>query len=226
MKTQEMEKARILRKRGLSLNEIVRKIDCSKSSVSVWVRDIALSSEQIGRLKSIQDRGRAKAALHPNSSRFRWAKIRQNAIDKARAEIKYSCSLKILKLVCSSLYWAEGYNASRNSFVFANSDPAMIKLMVCFLLKVCKVSFNKIHGKVNIHPHLNIKAAEKYWSIISGIPRKQFYKPLLAVSRASKQKRKTLPSGTFQIIVSDVMLCSKIKGWIEGVKNWAISSVG
>ena len=220
MKAKERDRARELRRNGFSLNEIAKKISCAKSSISVWVQDIPLSVEQIKRLKSVQDRGRAKAALHPNSSRNKWARIRQDAFDGARKEIKAPCSLKTLKFVCSSLYWAEGYNASRNSFVFANSDPGMIRLMMPFLLKVCKVSPERLRGKVNIHPHLDIKAAERYWSKISGIPRKYFYKPLLAVSKASKQKRKTLPYGTFQIILSDVIICSKIKGWIDGIKNW------
>ena len=89
-----------------------------------------------------------------------------------------------------------------------------------FLLNVCKISIHKIRGRVNIHPHLDAYVAGKYWSGISGIPLRQFHKPLLAVSRASKQKRKTLPYGTFRIVISDVVLCSKIKGWIEGLAKW------
>lgn len=114
----------------------------------------------------------------------------------------------------------------RNLFVFANCDPAMIKLMMLFLTEVCNISRRKIRGRVNIHPHLNIKLATKYWSSISKISIKYFHKPLLAVSRASQQKRKTFPYGTFRIVISDVFLCSRIKGWIEGLKNWALSSVG
>lgn len=136
------------------------------------------------------------------------------------------CSLENLRLIASALYWAEGYTASAHSFVFANSDSDMIKLMIKFLTRIYKIPLHKLRRRINIHPHLDIKKAEKYWSKISGIPTKQFHKPLLAVSRASKQKRKALPYGTFRIVVSDVVLCSKIKGWIEGMRPWALSSVG
>ena len=220
MRAGERERARELRRRGWSVRAIAQKIKCAKSSVSVWVRDIPLTPEQIERLKSNQDKGRAKAANHPNSSKFKWARIRQCISDDAKREISSNCSLKELKLVGTALYWAEGYMASRNSFVFANSDAGMIKLMMRFLIKVCRIPLNKLRGRVNIHPHLDIKKAQQYWSQISGIPLRQFYKPLLAVSRSSKQKRRTLPYGTFRIIVSDVVLCSRIKGWIEGVRNW------
>ena len=226
MKLQEITRARKLRAQGLSLREIVARTKYAKSSISGWIRDIVLTNKQILRLKSNQDKGRAKAANHPNSSRLRWAGIRQGIIDSAKNEISLTHSLEKLKLVGSALYWAEGYTATRNLFVFANCDPAMIKLMMLFLTKVCNVPRRKIRGRVNIHPHLNIKLATKYWSSISKIPIKYFHKPLLAVSKASQQKRKTLPYGTFRIVISDVFLCSRIKGWIEGLKNWAISSVG
>lgn len=226
MKAQERERARALRRQGWSVRSIAKEISCSKSSISVWVRDIPLTKEQINNLKSSQDRARAKAADHPNSSRNKWQQFRQEIISKSKKDIPNNCSLEMLRHVGAALYWAEGYTASRASFVFANVDPAMIKLMLRFLKEACGVKKNKLRGRVNIHPHLNIKAAEIYWSKQSGIPLKQFHKPLLAVSRASKHKRKTLPYGTFRVVISDVVLCSKIKGWIEGLKNWAVSSVG
>lgn len=226
MKVKEIARARKLRLQGLSLREIVAKTKYSKSSVSGWIRDISLTNEQIARLKENQDKGRAKAANHPNCSKLRWAGIRQRVIDSAKKEIPVTCSLERLKLVGSALYWAEGYTASRNLFVFANCDPAMIKLMMLFLIDVCEIARKKIRGRVNIHPHLDIESATRYWSGISGIPTKYFHKPLLAVSKASQQKRKTLPYGTFRIVISDVFLCSRIKGWIEGLKNWALSSAG
>jgi len=40
------EKARELRSQGLSLNQIVKEIPHSKSTISLWVRDISISDEQ------------------------------------------------------------------------------------------------------------------------------------------------------------------------------------
>ena len=226
MRAKERNKARELRKQGFSIREIAQKIKCAKSSVSKWVHDIALTAEQIKQLKSNQDKGRARAANHPNSPKSKWAKIREEIGSNSKKEIPLRCSLERLKLIGAALYWAEGYTASRNLFVFANCDPSMIRIMRRFLTEVCKVPQEKLRGRVNIHPHLNISSAQKYWSDISGIPIRQFHKPLLAVSKASQQKRKTLPYGTFRIVISDVVLFSRIKGWIEGLKNWAVSSVG
>lgn len=226
MKTKERQEARALRKQGLSLREIAKITKCSKSVVSYWIKDIPLTEEQIERLKSNQDKGRARAAQHPNSSKQKWEKIRTGITEEAAKEISNDISLNELRLIGAALYWAEGYNATRSYFFFANSNPDMIKVMMRFIRECCKVPPEKIKCRVNIHPHLDVNKAEEYWMGISGIPKKNFNKPLLAVSKASKQKRDTLPMGTFNIGICDVVLLSRIKGWIKGIVIGADSSVG
>lgn len=221
MKAKERKLARRLRRSGYSVREIAARTGCAKSSISKWVRDISLTAKQIARLKSNQDKGRAKAANHANSPKNKWQRIRDKVISDSAHEIATTSSLEDLKIVGASLYWAEGYNAGRNLVVFANSDPRMIKLIMEFFRKVCKVPESKFRGRVNIHPHLDIKRAERYWSQISSISTKLFHKPLIAVSRSSQGKKDNLPYGTFRVVVSDVILCSRIKGWIKGLSNWA-----
>ncbi len=226
MKVKEQNMARQLRRQGLSLRTIAQRVKCSKGTISLWIRDIPLTGKQIEALKQSSDRGRAKAANHPNSPKFKWQKIRTEISLKAQKEIPSKLSSEALKLICSALYWAEGYKETTTLFVFANTDPDMIRLMMRFLISICHVPKDKFRGRVNIYPTLDIKSASSYWSKVSGIPIKQFHKPLLSVSRASKGKRKTLPYGTFRIIISDVRLCSRVFGWIDGLKLRASSSVG
>ncbi len=230
MKAKERKLARRLRQQGRSVREIAKEVECSKSSISKWVRDIPLTTRQIERLKSNQDRGRAKAANHPNSPKHVWAKIRNDIADSAAKEIPPKYSLYILKVIGTVLYWGGGYKLGINMVNFSNSDPHMIGLMMQFFKKVCKVSSPKFRGVVHIHPHLDREKARRFWSRMSGIPLKQFHKTQLALSKASKGKKDTLPLGTFRIVISDTRLQSRIKGWIRGIEKWAniraISSVG
>ena len=230
MKAEERKLARELRKKGWSLRAISKHTGCSKASISNWIRDIPLTDEQIAGLKSNQDKGRAAAAKHPNGPKMKWARIRKDISDFAEREIPLRYSTFVLKMVGIALYWGEGSKAGNNTVGFSNSDPTMIRLMMRFFKDVCDVKDSKFRGGVQIHPHLDIKKAEIFWSQISGIPLKQFHKTNIAVSRASKHKRDTLPLGTFKIVVSDVRLQSTIKGWIEGMKRWsnirALSSAG
>ncbi len=230
MKAQERKRARELRAKGKSLREIALKINCAKSSISQWVRDIPLTSQQIERLKSNQDKGRAIAANHPNSPKQVWGRIRQDIECSSVKDISRSYSKYILKVIGSALYWAEGYKQSVNMVNFSNSDPKMVALMMKFFREVCKVPEEKFRGVVHIHPHLDVQKARNFWSKVSGIPTKQFHKDQFGISRASKHKRDTLPLGTFRIVICDARLASKIKGWIKGIEKWthigALSSVG
>ncbi|MFA5336321.1 MAG: hypothetical protein WC324_05320 [Candidatus Omnitrophota bacterium] len=221
MKARERKLARELRKQGWSLREITRRVKCSKSAVSNWIRDIPLNDEQIANLKSNQDKGRANAANHPNSPKQVWAKIRKNISDSAGKETASKYTPDALKTAGIALYWGEGGKAGHNIVNFSNSDPGMVRLMMKFFKDICNVDGSKFRGAVHIHPHLDINKSERYWSKVSGIPLKQFHKTNIAVSKASKGKRDTLPLGTFKIVICDTRLQSRIKGWIEGIKKWS-----
>jgi len=98
--------------------------------------------------------------------------------------------------------------------------------MMRFFRKACKVPDIKFRGVVHIHPHLSKNKAKKFWSETSGIPLRQFHKAQISVSKVSKQKKDTLPLGTFNIVISDICFRAKIDGWLKGISKWAVSSVG
>ena len=75
VKTRERELARNLRREeGAAINEIARRIGVSKSSVSLWVRDIDLSEEQ---RQALLDRNRRTTAKYSG-----WTKL----AERRRAE--------------------------------------------------------------------------------------------------------------------------------------------
>lgn len=222
MRLVEQRLARQLRRRGRSVGVIARQLRCSKSSISRWVRDIPLTPDQIEKLESDQERGRARAANHPNSPKAVWGRIRAEVFSKAAHEIPQMCPLTTLKILGAGLYWAEGYKLGNNMVNFSNSDPSMIKVMMVFFRKVCKVLPAKFRGVVHIHPHLDRHKAQKFWSKVSGIPLRQFHRTQISVSKASQQKRDTLPLGTFRIVISDTRLKSRINGWIRGIQSWSV----
>jgi len=86
-----------------------------------------------------------------------------------------------------------------------------------FFIKACDIPLDKIRGHIHLHPHLNDNQAKKYWSEISGIPAEHFYKTTKQQSRASKNKKDSLPFGTLGIQICNTELLLKIKGWMEGM---------
>jgi hypothetical protein len=168
MKVIEKNIARDLRKKGLSLNEIRKETGFTKSSISLWVRNIQLSEiqknelSQKGLKKEIIERRRITRLANEDNRR-------QLIIDKAISDIK-NISEKELWLIGIALYWGEGAKTLRSGVQFSNSDPLMVKVIMEFFKRNCEVPIERFRGHLHIHPHLNEKEAKEYWSGISGIP--------------------------------------------------------
>src|SRR5437868_4690128 len=106
MKTQEKTEARELRKQGLSINDICRRLGVAKSSVSLWVRDIQLTEEQIERLNQEMIRNRQRfsylsrcggANKNKEEAEKRHALFEQAGRERARTDERF-------RLICA-LYW-------------------------------------------------------------------------------------------------------------------------
>lgn len=215
MKKEEKIQAKKLRHCGYSINEIRKKLNVAKSSVSLWVRDIELTEKQ---QQKLSERGIKKAVIEQRRKTrlTNENNRRQKIVDSAQKQIS-KLSKQELWLTGTALYWAEGSKTSRGIVSFSNSDPNMIKLMMIYFRKICKVPEEKFRGYLHIHPHLNYKKAERYWSSLTNISQKQFFKTHRIISKASQQKKDTLPCGTFNIYVCNTELFLKIQGWIQGI---------
>ena len=217
MKARERKEAIKLRNSGLAINEISRRLKVSKSSVSLWVRNVSLTAKQ---LDVLQGKKYTKSAIEKRRvTRLTRENARRQVIIDGATEEVLNISIKELFLLAVGLYWAEGSKTRRGTVEFSNSDPRLIQIMVRFFKEICLVPQQKFRGHIHLHPHLNAKKAEKYWSKISSIPTKQFFKTSQQYNRASKGKKDSLPYGTFSIYVCSTELFLRIKGWIEGVSR-------
>jgi hypothetical protein len=213
MKLKEKITAINLRKLGKSYSEIRKKIKVSKSTLSLWLRDIKLTPKQENR---IYVKLRQKNA-------YRLAKINQQKriertkeiIERSKKEI--SLYLKDpLFLAGLMLYWAEGDKSERGEEVkFTNSDPAMIKLMIKWFREICKIPKEKFRIAIHIHNLLCRGDVERYWSKITNIPLSQFYKTQIK-STSLKHRKNPLYNGTCAIRIGDKDLFRRIKGWRLG----------
>ena len=220
MKLNEKLRARTLRQQGRSINEIKTVLGVSKASISLWVRDIILTSKQ---KNSLSKNGRSIASIEKRRlSRIANTKNKTNiAVEIAKKEIVY-ISQNDLKIIGISLYLGEGGKTKRGIARLTNSDPAIIKIIMRFFREICKVKESKFRGHIHTFSKNNREESEKYWSKISGIPINQFYKTYVKPSSASKNKRNTLQYGTFDVSVNDTQLFLKIFGWMEKLKELII----
>lgn len=211
MKLNEKIKATNLRKLGKSYSEIKRRVKVSRGTLSLWLRDIKLTSKQENRLY---------VTLRKKNA-YRLAKTnQQKRIEKTKKIIteskKESKSLFKNPLFLSGLmlYWAEG--TKRGEQVnFSNSDPRMIKFMMLWFRKICTVPEEKFRIKLYIHNLHCRKDMEKYWSKLTNIPLNQFQKNQIKPT-SLKHRKRPLYNGTCAIRIGSTDLFRKIEGWRLG----------
>ena len=213
--------ARGMRSLGKSVSQIAIELGVSKSTTSLWVRDIILSVEQMESLKQSSligaELGRLKSALLQKERRLRL-------IDDSKRFGKEALSTLTERefLVAGlALYWGEGYKKGRE-FSFCNSDPEMVKFLIrwlhnCFQIAIedikCSVGINEIHKERE-------ELVRKYWSETLGIPLSQFTKTSFKkVTNKKIYLNFNEHFGTIRIrIKNSGAICYKVLGLIEGLK--------
>lgn len=221
-KIREKQQAQKLRTQGESIKQIAKRLDVSQSTVSVWCRDIELSTSAQQKLLS-NAKTRNAAGLLQYSLQKRIAR-------NARTDKNYQSGQTALGQLSNrdifciglGLYWGEGYKKGNREFGFTNSDPAMIKFYVTWLDVVFSIPLKDLILRVSINQQhaQRISAVQTYWSGVTGVPLEQFTKPSLIKSVSSKQFENSYEHfGTLRIKVrkgSDFR--EQILGAIDSIK--------
>jgi transcriptional regulator with XRE-family HTH domain len=126
LKTAERQRARELRAFGWSIKEIERSLGVSRSSVSLWVRDVSLTAEQRSRLIS---RIRLGPMISGERSAAAAREVRHTYQEEGRRFVHERGSSYLAGCM---LYWAEGSKA-RNTLSITNSDPELLETFVRFV---------------------------------------------------------------------------------------------
>ncbi len=211
------EQAISYRKQGYSYNMIEERIGVSiaKSTLSVWLRNVPFipNEKVMARIKS----AKRKLILCVQKRSLRAQRLREKTRQKAKKEIA-SIDRKNLWHIGTALYLAEG-GKKQNQIQVTNSDPRVIKIIMKWLIAVCKVKLGDIHAAVHIYPDIKENEAISFWSIITKIPKNQFQKTIIDKRiKKSKLKHGFLPYGALSIRArKGGILFEKITGWIEGI---------
>lgn len=218
MKTLEKQQAVTLRIQGLSYREIQESIAVSRGSLSRWLRDTRLTEAQHARIHEKNLAVRRKFVEYNERRHVDSQTNKRETLQQSAKEIG-GISARELHIVGTALYWAEGSKGYLTSVVeFVNADPAMIALMMRWFRECCTVPEQKFRARVHLHHPDQRHACEQFWSHLTGIPTRQFTKPIVKLSPTSQRKRgNTLPYGTLHLRIADVHLLMRIRGWVQGL---------
>lgn len=222
-KTKKHELAIKLRQQSWSLNEIANELNVSKSSVSVWVREVKLTPIQ---QQKIDEKNPAtklfNVAIRKKSGKKAsetWRQKRREYQQRGANRIKNKNPLYIAGCM---LYWAEG-TKSRITIEFTNSDPSMLEFFIIFLKQFWEITdsniFLKIHAYTDIHSK---KEIEKYWLSKLGLSKNNLKKTqeLTANPRVDKNNKKC-EWGVCHIRTNNVSGVSIIQEIYGAIKEYA-----
>jgi hypothetical protein len=214
-------KARDLREQGLDYEEIVAELGVSKSSVSLWVRDMprppGLSYEECRR-RSAEGVRKYWAVEGP----IREAE--REAISAAAAAQIGQLNDREILVAGAIAYWCESaknkpYRRS-DRVIFMNSDPALIKFFLHFL-EAAGIEREGLAYRVQIHETADAEAAQRFWLDVTRAHPSQFRRPTLK-RHNPKTVRKNTGSNYHGCLRIDVLRSSALYRQIEG---WATAAM-
>lgn len=168
-KVAERERAREMRARSATLAEIAGELDVSKSSVSVWVRDVDFIPRP--RQRNVVAR----------TNKLHIAKLAQiEEMNELGREMIGVLSEDAFLAAGVALYAGEG-SKTDGTVNFANTDPQMMRFFCTWLRRYFAVDESRLRVSVYLHRGLDLDAAEAHWSEVTGVPRGQFGKAYRAV---------------------------------------------
>jgi transposase len=209
-------RAREMRAAGATYDEIAAELGVSKSSISLWVRDMPRS----GRIsyEEFRKRNAEGVSRYWAAEQVRRDAQRQDISDRAAAEIGSLSDREVL-IAGAIAYWCEGTKrkpyADRNRVTFINSDPGLINLFLRFLV-LTGTTPDRLICRVHIHESADAAAAQRFWQEVTGLPPSVFRPPTLKRHNPKTTRRNTGKDYHGCLVINvrcSAALYRRIEGW-------------
>ncbi|WP_055627674.1 hypothetical protein [Streptomyces hirsutus] len=212
------EKARELRLQGWTYDQIQVELGCSKSSISLWVRD----------LPKPERRPRTREEASAIAKRGWEATLRLREEDRQRTKQQAMSEVDTLTdrelfMIGVGLYWAEGSKSKpysrRERVAFVNSDPDMITVFLAWL-DLLNVDPASLRFALHIHESADVASTEEFWANHVGIDTADLMKTTLKKHNPRTNRKNTDNNyrGCLRVDVRNgADLYRRIEGWWYGI---------
>lgn len=197
------EKAKSLRSLGKTYAEIRTSLgkNIPKSTLSYWCRGIKLPIHQLNRIeRKIAAAGsRGLAIAHARQRIHRASYIKSLLQKNSHLGTLVHNDPHCAKAVLASLYLAEGGKNRKGSLMFGNSNPKIIRLFLSLLRRVYDIDNSKFRCTLLCRDDQDILKLQSFWSLQTGITKKQFYAPRIDSRTIGKKSRNKEYKGVCRI---------------------------
>ncbi len=202
-KVVERQRAREMRAGGMTMPDIAIALGVSRSSVSLWTRDVPVPPMARRRTRSHTD--------HPAKVR---AREEVEAMDALGRERLGDLNEQAFLAAGAALYAGEG--TKHDGVRFANTNPDIVSFYVRWLRHFFEIDESRLRARIYLHTELDLEAATAYWSSLLGIPAEQFGQPHL-VQRTAGLRRNKHPHGCVYVNYSCTRTHRKVMGLIRAL---------
>lgn len=148
-------------KKGKSVKQIAQEMGLSESGINYWLSKYKIKKRSISEAVYLKS--------NPKGDPFTFREPSNN----------YEWFLLGMGL---GLYWGEGNKANKNSVRLGNSDPALIKKFIEFLIKIYHIDKNKLRFGLQLFSDVDEEEALNFWAKYLKISRNNFYKVIVTES--------------------------------------------
>ena len=152
--------------------------DISKSTLSLWCRDIPLSRAERQSIQkamiSGSKRGRTRALVARAQQRTAYLHSIRERVRHLGRTIK---NMDTAKIALSMLYLGEGSKwRSHRGLMLGSSDPDIILLYINLIGQCYGITRERLRCRISYRADQDINDLQKFWSKITCIPLASFYK--------------------------------------------------
>ena len=186
MKGVEKDKARELRiKYQMGYSTIRKQVKVSKSTLSLWLKDLPLSDKRILELRrEAWSRGIASRELFRQTMQKK-REAREQEMYKQLIKKFTKISKQSLYIAGLMLYLAEGSKQNLYAICLSNTDPKIIKFFMRWLETFMAISPDQMRGQLHLYESMDIAKEKDFWYRELGLKSSQFYKDQIRKLRPS-----------------------------------------
>ncbi|MDA1169164.1 MAG: hypothetical protein O3A36_02395 [bacterium] len=209
------EKARIMRSKGRPYSEIAGKLGVSKSSISIWCRNVTVSMRHKKQLKKMALAGAMKG-------RKKWADMRRTQkkefLEQIAIETKKDIGMlsKRDRFIAGLMLYAGEGDRTQERVGMSNSNPQILIFILNWWHEFLNLDRESFYAHLYLHVGLNEKRAKEFWMKTLRIKKEQFkyvYRPIPHQSH----KKNIHEFGVCSVRINKIASHRKLMGWIRAV---------
>jgi predicted transcriptional regulator len=213
---EKFEQALAFRKRGFTLQEIAKICDVSKSTVSKWLKNNAISSDITKQNKRRAGQENAKRLKLMSKTRSTERLNQYKQIERS-AETEFKHYKKDPLFIAGLMLYAAAGDATTDAVIrLSSARMSLHKTFVAFATSYLGVEKKKIKFWLLLYPTHNEEVCMKKWHKVISIPYSQSYKNHIIQGKSNKP---TLHHGVGNTIIGSTVLKHKLNHWLKLVEK-------